>query len=132
MHAGPAAAHHCCSAAVDQQDRQTDGHRTVTRHVNSREIAFPGRESQVPGLDRDSRFRPSMYFCLRDRSWIAGGGAKGAGNHRLDPAPFPDDDGTHRRRTWPNNRPTLRAVGTFDVCSNAAVNSDLSRFLYTP
>ena len=26
--------------------------------------------------------------------------------------------------------PTLRAVGTFDVCSNAAVNSDLSCFLY--
>jgi len=37
---------------------------------------------------------------------------------------------THRR-TWPDDRPTLRAVGTFDVCSNAAVNSDLSCFLYT-
>jgi len=36
-----------------------------------------------------------------------------------------------RRRTWPYDRPTLRAVGTFDVCSNAAVNSDLSCFLYT-
>jgi len=31
----------------------------------------------------------------------------------------------------PDDRPTLRAVGTFDVCSNADVNSDLSCFLYT-
>ena len=46
----------------------------VNRHVNSREIAFPGRELQVPGLDRDSRFRPSTYFYLRGlqiRSWIS-------------------------------------------------------------
>jgi len=48
-----------------------------TRDVNSREIAFPGRESQFPGLDRDSRFRPSTYFYLCDRSWIAGGGREG-------------------------------------------------------
>ena len=32
--------------------------------------------------------------------------------------------------TRPDDRPTLRAVGIFDVCSNAAVNSDLSCFLY--
>jgi len=31
-----------------------------------------------------------------------------------------------RRSTWPDDRPTSRAVGTFDVCSN----SDLSYFLY--
>jgi len=51
----------------------------VTRDVNSREIVFPGWESQFPGLDRDSRFRPSTYFYLRDLSWIACGGAKGGG-----------------------------------------------------
>jgi len=61
--------------------------RVTARDVNSREIAFPGRESQFPGLDRDSRFRP-------------------------------------------DDRPIFRTVGTFDVYSNAAVNSDLSCFLY--
>jgi len=36
-----------------------------------------------------------MNFYLRDRSWIASGGAKGGrGDHRPDPAPFPADDGT--------------------------------------
>jgi len=35
-----------------------------------------------------------------------------------------------RSRTRPDDRPTLRAVGTFDVSSNAAVNSDLSCSLY--
>jgi len=35
-----------------------------------------------------------------------------------------------RHRMRPDDRPTLRAVGTFDVCSSAAVNSDLSCFLY--
>jgi len=30
----------------------------------------------------------------------------------------------------PTNRPTSRVVSTFDVCCNAAVNSDLSCFLY--
>ena len=34
------------------------------RDVNSREIAFLGRESQFPGLGRDSRFRPSTYLLL--------------------------------------------------------------------
>jgi len=52
-------------------------HLSSIRDVNSREIAFPGRESQFPGLDRDSRFRLSTYFYLCDRSWIAGRGAKG-------------------------------------------------------
>jgi len=36
-----------------------------------------------------------------------------------------------RRRMRPDDLPTSRAVGTFDVCSNAAVDSDLSCFLYT-
>jgi len=35
-----------------------------------------------------------------------------------------------RHRTRPDDRLTLRAVGTFDVCSNAVVNSDLSCSLY--
>ena len=35
-----------------------------------------------------------------------------------------------RCRTRPDNQPTLWAVGTFDVCFNAAVNSDLSCFVY--
>jgi len=30
-----------------------------TKDVNSRENAFPGLESQFPGLNRDCRFRPS-------------------------------------------------------------------------
>jgi len=32
------------------------------RDVNSLEIAFPGLDSQFQGLDRDYRFRPSMYL----------------------------------------------------------------------
>ena len=36
-----------------------------------------------------------------------------------------------RRRTRLEDRPTLRAVVTFDVCCNAAVNCDLSCFLYS-
>ena len=35
-----------------------------------------------------------------------------------------------RHRTWLDDQPTLQAVGTFDVCSNAAVNSDLFCSLY--
>ena len=35
-----------------------------------------------------------------------------------------------RHRTWLDDQPTLRAVGTFDVCSSAAVNSDLFCSLY--
>ena len=34
-----------------------------------------------------------------------------------------------RHWTRPENQPTSQGVGTFDVCSNAAVNSDLSCFL---
>jgi len=33
-------------------------------------------------------------------------------------------------RVGSDDRPTLRAVGTFDVCSKATVMSDLSCFLY--
>ena len=51
-------------------------HGVIVRGVNSLEIAFPGRESQFPGLDRDSRFRPSTYFHLRDQSWGREGGLR--------------------------------------------------------
>ena len=33
----------------------------LIRDVNSQEIAFPSRESQFPGLDQDSRFRPVPF-----------------------------------------------------------------------
>ena len=48
------------------------------RDVNSQEIAFPGRESQFPGLDRDSWFCLSMYstFYGHDWSWITGMGPR--------------------------------------------------------
>jgi len=71
----------------------------VLRDVNSREMAFPGRESQFPGLDRDSRFRPSKYFYLRDRSWVAGGGAKGEGWSLAGPGWWRDPIATCRRST---------------------------------
>ena len=49
--------------------------------VNSWQIAFLGGELQVPGLDRGCQFHPSTYQVLyrRDRSQIAGRGAKEAG-----------------------------------------------------
>ena len=140
-----------------------------------------------------------MYFYLRDRCWIAGGGREGGGaitgrtrcrsrpmtgvHRRLrttgresQPPPSPSDTAgqsvdvaggwapetassgrvsgavahlSKRRRAarWRDamadrmlgmgdHRPAVgrgrtMAVGTFDVCSNAAVNSDLSCFLYT-
>jgi len=55
------------------------------------EIAFPGRESQFPGLVRDSRFRPSTYLW-RNRSWIVGG-TQGGGRCRT-PLPPADDHTT--------------------------------------
>ena len=54
-------------------------------------MLIPGK-SQFPGLDRDSRFRPSTYFYLRGSP--AGSRRRGGGDHRPDPAPFPADDGT--------------------------------------
>ena len=62
---------------VENWNRPSFNVVVANRDVNSREIAFPGRVSQFLGLDRDSRFRLSTYFYLHDRSWIAGGGAKG-------------------------------------------------------
>ena len=60
------------------------------RDVNSREIAFPGRESQFPGLDR---FRLSVFTCVIGVGSPAGA-RRGRGDHRPDAAPFPADDGT--------------------------------------
>jgi len=61
------------------------------RDVNSREITFPGRETQLLGLDRDSRFHPSTFY-QRDRSWISSGGAKGgAAIAGRSPTLFPAD-----------------------------------------
>jgi len=66
----------------------------VCRDVNFREIAFPGRESQLAGLDRDSRFCPSTYFYLPDRSWIAGAGGRSPAGSGAIPRPM---TGPHRR-----------------------------------
>ena len=74
-----------------------------------------------------SRSRVKTLDIARVRDWsrrrCEGGGRK---DHRLAPG---YRKATGPRRMRPDNRPTLRVVGTFDVCSNAAVNSDLSCFL---
>jgi len=58
------------------------------RDVSSREITFPGRESQFPGLDR-----LSVFTCMIGVGSPAGA-RRGRGDHRPDAAPFPADDGT--------------------------------------
>ena len=60
----------------------------LNRDVNSREIAFPGRESQFPGLHRDSRFRPSTYLLPTWSVWDGQRGREG-GNCRLVPDSVP-------------------------------------------
>jgi len=74
------------------------------RDVNSREIAFLGRESHFPGLDRDSRFLRVRTFYRRDQSWIASVSKMGGAIAGRSPTLFPADAGTpsidrHRRRT---------------------------------
>jgi len=60
----------------------------MIRDVNSWEIAFPGREAQFPGLDQDSRFRPSTAYLfpvllgLGGRWRREGGGGAIAGRSR--------------------------------------------------
>ena len=61
-----------------------------SRDVNSREIAFPGRESQFPGLD----FTQVRTFTCVIGVGSPAGARRGRGDHRPDPAPFPADDGT--------------------------------------
>jgi len=65
----------------------------VTRDVvNSREIAFPGRESQFLGLNLiETRFRRSTYL-RRNGSWVVGGGASGVGDARTPLPPVDDRD----------------------------------------
>ena len=56
-------------------------------------MLIPGKSNSrvlIETLD----FARSTYFHLRDRSWIAGGGAKGRGDHWPDLAPSPADNGT--------------------------------------
>ena len=71
------------------------------RDVNSREIAFPVREMQFPGLDRDSRFHPSTYLLP---AWLESAGARRGGRspagpwHRTLPVPGP------RCRLWTIDR----------------------------
>jgi len=72
------------------------------RDVNSREITFPGRETQLLGLDRDSRFHPSTFY-QRDRSWISSGGAKG-GRRRSQAGP------QHCSRPMPGSHRRLRTI----------------------
>ena len=57
----------------------------TTRDVNSREIAFLGRESIVPGLDWDSRFRPSRYLLPAWSELDHRRGAKGEGQSLAGP-----------------------------------------------
>jgi len=87
------------------------------RDVNSREIAFPGRELQ---------FRPGLR---RRGTHVETHAGNATGDAVADQTPGTGDLQA-RRQTWPDDRPTSRVVGTFDVCSNAAVNIDLSCFLY--
>ena len=49
-------------------------------------------EREKPVIDFAEYVRTYEYNHLRDQSWIAGRARRGC--HRLDPAPFPADDGT--------------------------------------
>jgi len=55
-----------------------------------------------------------------------GGRGRGAITDRMPGTGNPQT----RRRTRPDDQPTSWVVSTFDVCSNVAVNSNLSCFLY--
>ena len=65
----------------------------LIRDVNSQEIAFPSRESQFPGLDQDSRFRPVPFTGVIGVGLSAGARRAGAIAGRT-PVLFPADDGT--------------------------------------
>ena len=65
------------------------------RNVNSREIAFPGQESQFPGIDRDSLFHPSTYLLVARSESDRRRGCEGGGE-RGDCRPV-EDAGPHRR-----------------------------------
>jgi len=67
----------------------------IIRDVNSREIAFLGWEMQFPGLDRDSRFRPSTFtgdgvIGLGSPVGVQRGEGEGwSGADRRSPLPLP-------------------------------------------
>jgi len=102
-----------CPTTVSNHCRHFVYHLWVleSRDVNSWEIAFPGRESQFPGLDRDFRFRPSTYHLPTrselDRRWGARGGAIIGRPPMLFPAhartPSLPADNRHSRQWRPLN-----------------------------
>ena len=79
--------------------------------------AFNGR--QRPGL----RLRGA---CVETAGWERDGG--GESRDRRPDAGYGRQEA--RRRTRTHDPPTSRVVGTFDVCSNAAVNSGRSYHAY--
>jgi len=58
--------------------------------VNSREIAFPGRERQFRVLVETLAFKQVRTFHQHDWSRIAGRCVKGGGDHRPAPNAVPD------------------------------------------
>ena len=105
-------------------------------------------ESEKPVIDFA---RVRTFNCVIGVGSPAGA-QRGRGDHRPDPPPFPADDGTPLPPAdiniagsgapktagggYVGARPEkcsgrMMAVGTFDVWSGAAVNSDLPCFLYT-
>jgi len=76
---------------------------------------------QRPGLRRRGA-------CVKTRTGNATEGGEEGSHDRRPDAGYGRPQA--RRRTRLDDRPTLRAVVTFDVCSNAAVNSGHSCLLY--
>ena len=99
--------------------------RAGGRDVNSREIAFPGRESQFPGLDQNSQFRPNRYFYVRDRSWIAGGGTR-RGRSPARPSAVPGRICTAGPTQWHNYGYRLTAAETSVPSASYHVDTPLS------
>ena len=82
--------------------------------------------------DRHSRFRPSTYFYLHDRSWIAGGAPKngwgtvqgsvtGEAQRPSAPGRRAGESPPAPRRTPLNNRSTSRAGWVRETASSGAV-----------
>ena len=93
----------------------------ASRDVNSREIAFPGPESQFPGLHRASRFCPSTTYRLPFTGMIRVGSPWGEGKKRgaiagWSPVLFPADAGTpsiDRRSRWWRARNVAKWLGGY-------------------
>ena len=103
-----------CAHPAHDVDRLSSGVRrgevVIPWPVVWRPLCFPGRAPPYPLPAVLGAPLPAMLI-VRRRRW----------------GPV---IGRERRRVRPDDRPTLRTVGTFDVCSNASVNSDLSCFLH--